>query len=199
MPELVPVVPPMKSSAIEKKAEALLHYFYPNELRQLLPIPVDHFFELIIPSIIENFKTSYTDLQMLGICAEGYTNAEQRISIVDKSLADDTSKKGWRRFRATVGHEAGHCILHVPLRRWQASLSLLGRGMKRERSTMKAYEDPEWQAWRFAHAFCMPACQVKKAVSLYGVDSKGIISLVDLFDMNKSFVVTRLKMLKLLH
>ena len=70
--------------------------------------------------------------------------------------------------------------------------------MHRERSTMKVFEDPEWQAWRFAHAFCMPARTVIKAVNKWGTGPEGINALVETFDMNPAFVRTRLKMLKII-
>lgn len=193
----VPIVPPMKASTIEKKAEEILRRYYPTVFTAPSSTPVDNFFEFIIPEF-DCIKTSYTNLNMLGIAAECYTNATQKISIIDESLANDFTPWGRRRFRATVGHESGHCILHVPLCRWQASLQVIGKGMHRERSTMKVFEDPEWQAWRFAHAFCMPARTVIKAVNKWGTGPEGINALVETFDMNPAFVRTRLKMLKII-
>jgi hypothetical protein len=62
-----------------------------------------------------------------------------------------------RRARATVAHELGHAILHVPLiRRWSASPArdlLLSRV---ERRAIKPCDDPEWQAWMMAGCLLAP-------------------------------------------
>lgn len=194
----VPVVPSLKSSTIEQKAENLIRGYNPRLLSIEEPIPVDRIFELYIPERT-GIRTMYTELDKFGITnAEGYTNARQRLSIVDQSLADDFTPTGSRRFRSTVGHETGHCMLHVNLERWQQSLHIVGEGMKRERGDLKPYEDPEWQAWRFCQALCMPAAAVKKMVERYGIGEEGIQALVARFDMNRLFVRARLRSLKLL-
>ena len=194
----VPIVPRMKSAQIEAKALAILKNYCPKVLRSDMPTPVDAIFELYIPEKL-NIRTYYTSLEDYGVTnAEGYTNARQRISIVDRRLIDDSSLCGRRRCRATSGHEAGHCFLHVSLNRWQQSLQIVGMGMKRERSDLKPYEDPEWQAWRFCHALCMPAQAVKRAVQRYGVEEDGISAMMERFDMNRSFVYARLRMLKII-
>lgn len=194
----VPVVPPMKSSAIEARAQDIVKRLYPDALRGKKPVPVDHFFECIIPDMM-GVRTSYMDLGASGIMnAEGYTNASERVSIVDRRLLDESSPRGRRRFRATVGHEAGHCVLHVPLTHWQASLLLVGRGMKRERASLRAFEDPEWQAWRFCHGLCMPAPLVSHLADKYGTGPSGIDAIQETCDVNRSFVMARLRMLKLI-
>lgn len=193
----VPVVPPLKTHIIEQRALRFLKEYSPDTLSRDKPAPVDRFFEFVIPNVT-GINTSYTSLQNLGVEAEGYTNARQRLSIVDQRLADDFSERGRRRFRATVGHEIGHCILHVPLRQWQRSLQIVGKGMKRERNDLAAFEDPEWQAWRYCHALCMPASVVQKMTGRYGTGESGIRALMERFDVNRTFVQTRLRMLKII-
>jgi len=194
--EVVPIVPPLKSTSIEHRAQKYLRLYYPECLHGKKPVPVDHFFEIVIPSLV-SIETSYANLESLGITnAEGYTNATEKVSIVDQLLADDMSISGTRRFRATVGHESGHCILHVPVQHWQASRQKIGLGLKRERSALRPFEDPEWQAWRFCHAFCMPHQAVDEAVKHYGTGRVAIATMAEIFDMNPAFVVSRLKMLK---
>lgn len=56
--------------------------------------------------------------------------------------------------RTTVCHEIGHAIMHVPvLRRRLLHNDALART---QRARLKAYEDPEWQAWAFAGTALMP-------------------------------------------
>ena len=193
----VPVVPPLKARVIEQRALTFLKEHSPNVFSQNKPTPVDRFFEFTIPNNL-GMNTYYTSLQSFGIDAEGYTNARQKVSIVDQRLADDFSERGRRRFRATVGHEIGHCMLHASLRRWQLSLQIVGKGMKRERSDLEAFEDPEWQAWRYCHALCMPEPSVRGMVEKYGVGESGVRALMERFDVNRTFVQERLRMLKII-
>lgn len=58
------------------------------------------------------------------------------------------------RARATVAHETGHAVLHVPELRRKATR--LSRQSPVKRTDLKAFRDPEWQAWTFALAFLMP-------------------------------------------
>jgi Zn-dependent peptidase ImmA (M78 family) len=74
-----------------------------------------------------------------------------------------------RRLRATLAHKIGHCYLHFKdsrrartmlkfLHDESSSLTMYGQ------AEIKAYENPEWQAWRFAGALLMPECCVRAAV-----------------------------------
>ncbi len=57
---------------------------------------------------------------------------------------------------------------------------------------MKAYVNPEWQAWRFAGALLMPACCVRAAVDAGW--TKKMMSRA--FDVNPAFIDVRLHDLK---
>lgn len=194
----VPVVPKLLPSQIEAAADRVLRDCCPGIWQNDLPVPVDSIFEFYIQGKYD-IRTGYTELQKLGVNAEGYTNARQRLSIVDKSLSNNYSISGRRRFRSTTGHEIGHCVLHIPLAgRWQESLQIVGMGMKRERSDLNPLEDPEWQAWRFCQALCMPYDIVMKILGQTGADYPGVNRLMTRFDMSYSFVMSRLKSLKLI-
>lgn len=61
--------------------------------------------------------------------------------------------------KTTVCHELGHAIVHVPvLRRRLLMTDCLSRV---SRGSIKAYEDPEWQAWIFAGSILMPSITLK--------------------------------------
>lgn len=192
----VPIVPRMSAGQIEAKAIEVLKDFCPEVWTDNIPVPVDRIFDVYIPDRL-HVRTGYTELRELGIQAEGYTNSRQMFSLVDRSLVNDFTLRGTRRFRATVGHESGHCFLHIPIRKWQQSLLLVGQGMKRERSDLLPFEDPEWQAWRFCQALCMPSKLVKQMLAQYGSDYHGITKMMERFDMNFKFVLARLKSLKI--
>lgn len=69
-----------------------------------------------------------------------------------ESLSDPGS--GGNRARATVAHELGHAVLHVPyLRRIRAQ----GQPwLKVSRTHLESSRDPESQAWAFAGCLLMP-------------------------------------------
>jgi hypothetical protein len=58
---------------------------------------------------------------------------------------------------------------------------------------LQAYENPEWQAWRFAGALLMPECCIRAAVN-----SKWSVQMMSRgFDVNPAFVKVRLNNLKI--
>lgn len=67
-----------------------------------------------------------------------------------ESLTD--AGPGGNRARATVAHELGHAVLHVPYLRKQRGRALL----RVARSQLVPFRDPEWQAWAFAGCLLMP-------------------------------------------
>lgn len=192
----VPVVPPMKRKHIEMKAENLVRENFPQAWSGSEPVPVDFLFDYGLKDL--GIKTLYGDVRSWGVQAHGYTNSTQKISIIDRTLADSDTIKGRRFFRSTVGHELGHCYLHVPLERWRESLQVMGVSLNRERSHLKAFEDPEWQAWCFCKGLCMPSHLVQRYAERYGTGDKGIYAMMEGFDMNRTFVISRLRSLKMI-
>lgn len=192
----VPVVPRMKRRTIEERA-AFIAREHPEAWAGKEPMPVDFMFECELLKRT-GVRPIYTDLLQNGIKAHGYTNSQQKLSIINKAVVDDLSERGRRFFRSTVGHELGHCHVHVPLEKWQASLQIVGVGMLRDRAGMETCEDPEWQAWCFCQGLCMPRHLVEKAAEKYGTGEPGIHSMMDMFDMNYSFVTSRLRSLKMI-
>jgi hypothetical protein len=192
----VPVVTPLSAAKIERIAGGIASG-YTNAWKGKEPVPVDLIFECDLDSL--GIDSLYTDLAaQMGILAHGYTNSTKKVSIINNAVVDYNTAKGRRFFRATVGHELGHCFLHVKLAGFQASLQIAGIGFKRERSDLKPFEDPEWQAWRFCKALCMPEHLVMDCVRKFGFETPGINAMIKVFDMNYSFVISRLRDLKIL-
>lgn len=192
----VPVVPRMKRRTIEERAERIARE-YPEAWAGKEPMPVDFMFDSELPKRT-SIRPLFTSLRPYGIQAHGYTNSQQKISIIDEGVSNNFSVQGRRFFRSTIGHELGHCYLHVPLEKWQESLQVVGLGMHRDREDMATCEDPEWQAWCFCQGICMPRHLVEKAAQKYGTGEPGIQAMMDMFDMNYKFVASRLRSLNLI-
>lgn len=118
------------------------------------------------------------------------------ISLLLMDYGEDEGKR--RKLRATQAHEIGHYYLHAEDMRIGSATQ--ARFLNDERSSLvryrpediKAYENPEWQAWRFASALLMPEACFRRAVELRW--TRRIITRV--FDVNPSFVDVRLRELR---
>lgn len=191
----VPVVPGLSKMQIEAKATAILREIQPEVLLGNGPVEIEEFYEFYIPDYY-GIKTHYTDLSPLGADILGYTDASKKLSYVDKTLSDSEDAPIVRRFRATVGHEAGHCIYHVAVLNSFRSSSMRAEseGLYRaEYAQVKPYENPEWQAWEFARAFLMPRPLVIRCCE------KGwsVRDMADFFDVNPAFMEVRLRKLNI--
>ena len=106
----VPIVPKLNKNKIESKTDEIVRSIYPDAWKGVEPVPIDQLFEIDAPLLLQ-IKTDYADLTTsFGIDAHGYTELTKRISIVNAAVADDYSENGRRFYRATTGHELGHCF-----------------------------------------------------------------------------------------
>ncbi|WP_027360857.1 ImmA/IrrE family metallo-endopeptidase [Desulforegula conservatrix] len=189
----LPVVAPRSKKEIERDVIRLLSDIQAEALcSDDCPVDAEYIYEYYIREKY-GLVTDYIDLSVIGPNILGYTDANSNSSYVDKALVDSNSQSTLRRLRATVAHEIGHCIYHVPeLKNFRSSLSVTGGILFREEpSNIKAYENPEWQAWQFAGSLLMPE---KKIISYY---EKGCSTdvIANIFDVNPSFVKVRLNKL----
>lgn len=190
----VPVVPGMSRNEIEMTATSLLRKLQPEALKGENAVDIEEIFEFYIPDRYD-IETEYTDLSFLGPDVLGYTDADKKISCIDKTLSDSDDLAVERRFRSTVGHEIGHCIYHVSIMRAFKSSSIRGEGKlyRANRFELRAFEDPEWQAWEFSRACLMPRNLIltflEKGFSLW--------EMADHFNVNPAFMEVRLKTLKI--
>jgi hypothetical protein len=191
----VPVVPGLSRNKIEAKAISLLSELQPEALEGKRPVDIEAIFDIDIPECYR-IDTGYADLSFLGPEVLGYTDASRKISYVDKTLSDSDATPTLRRCRSTIGHETGHCFLHVPI------LSLFkstlfknsSEGLYRaKRTEIKPYRDPEWQAWEFARSILMPRHLIFK----YYEKGYSAQDMAEFFDLNPAFIDVRLKTLNL--
>lgn len=193
MKQVVPVVPPLSRNKIESLVNSLFKEVQPDALLGKEPVDVEKIFEFYIPDKY-GIATGYTDLSQYGYGTLGYTDASVKTSDVDESLINSDEIVTIRRCRATIGHEIGHCILHVPVFRiFRSSCKEEAALYRIDRNLIKPYNDPEWQAWEVAMACLMPYPVIIKCL-----DSKySVFDIAECFDVNPAFVKTRLGKLKI--
>jgi hypothetical protein len=159
------------------------------------PIDLDTLYDCYIPTKLQ-IDTRYDDLGKLGIPnAFGCTRIVDGVkeSIVDKSITYVAKEKERRHGRSTIAHESGHCILHMNLTDFHSIYYSLGINLFRERSSIPAYSDPEWQAWYLAAAITMPYSLVENIINNYRNEEMILRIMVTQFDVNYSWAARRLK------
>lgn len=154
--EQVHRVPPKSKRDLVWAAEHFLHKIQPDRL--LRPTPLDH---RALMRELETFNIHVAPVDQNRLPhAEGETFPNRNgksVEIVLREDAYDALERGGpleNRARATLAHEVGHAVLHVPaLRRIGASPVGFRRVDSRQ---IPAYESSEWQAWVFAGALLAP-------------------------------------------
>jgi hypothetical protein len=178
---------------IDLQALNLIRRYQPLVLKEPSAFDVERFFENdLYPLTGVNF-----DYRTMSFDVLGYTDSDEMVSAVSSSLADDPSCLN--PFRATVAHEIGHAFLHVPQFRRRKQLLTFVNDATEPRLRMfredeiPLYQNPEWQAWRFAKALLMPAPTVFMAVNA----GFSLIDICTAFSVSRSFALSRLKELRL--
>jgi hypothetical protein len=193
---LIQKVRPRKIVNIELAAENLLHLYQPDMMERVGIFDVEQFFEFELQA----------DTQIEPVCADlpngvdGYTDTLGMKCFISKDLwdcGDDVVRR--RRLRSTMAHEIGHCYLHVPDARQNRQMQqVFGKDAASpfelyDPDDLQAYEDPEWQAWRFASALLMPQDSFRRAVQ----HGWTVRQLRDGFDVNGAYVLKRIRELKI--
>jgi|ERR1051325_850707 hypothetical protein len=177
---------------IDALALSVVRKYQPSMLNCLHAFDVERFFELELPA----FTGIKTDYQKLGWGVHAYTDITEMKCVVSLDLMNNQEQHAF--LRSTLAHEIGHCHMHVPefLRR-KAAAKFIHDGANTLRlyhqEALKVFENPEWQAWRYAGALMMPAQSVMIAVT-HGLTVK---EMSKVFEVYQPFVSTRLRALGL--
>jgi hypothetical protein len=195
MSHSVTLVRPRSAREIDDLALGLITTFQPTALKSVSRFDMERFFDCELESLT-GVEPVY---RPLGKGLDGYTDSEEMKCVICTELMDDSSSDmARRRLRATQAHEAGHCFLHVEdARHVRTKLKFLHDASAalelHRQENLRAYENPEWQAWRFAGALLMPECCVRLAV-----DNNWSIQMMSRgFDVNPAFIKVRLAALKI--
>lgn len=185
---------PTSGNKLDVQALNIVRRYQPSVLDDPSPFDIERFFE----NELESIAGVHFDYLPLRYDILGYTDSDAMVSVVSSSLAEDGSNMNL--FRATVAHEVGHAILHVSQFRQRKQRQRfvdndegdVGLRLYRE-DDIPLYENPEWQAWRFAKALLMPVPMVYRAYQLaYSLEDIGAA-----FGVSAKFARSRLKELKL--
>lgn len=187
---------PRSAADIEAAACDVLQRFQPDMFRVVSSFDVEGFFDIELQDATQ-IEAIYKDLPD-GL--EGYTDSLNMQCFISQKLADHGGREVQaRRLRSTIAHEVGHCYLHVEEARQNHKFQQMFRNDGASSFEMykpedlKAYENPEWQAWRFASALLMPEPAFRCAVDRNWTKKQ----LKNGFDVNPSFVDVRLRELKI--
>lgn len=192
--------PVMKADSLSRKkieftTEKVLKDFCPEALDDLIPLDIETLFEQYLPKRF-GVSTGYEDLAF-GI--HGYTEPNKPRSAVAVQLVDSDDIATIRFGRSTIGHETGHAVLHArQFRLKNLELKFLHdsthtRPKLFRQEDLKAYENPEWQAWEFCKSLFLPALHIYRAVE----NNLSIRQIADRVNLNPAFVEVRLKNLSL--
>ena len=178
---------------IDNMALAVVKTYQPEILSAPQPFNVESFFELELPS----FRNITTDYQELSGNVHAFTDISNMKCVVSVHLIENPSQR--RFLRSTLSHEIGHCDIHVPEFRLRKALAKFVHAgdhqtlrLHRE-ELIRIYENPEWQAWRYAGALMMP----EPSVLLAARQGRSKADMCEIFDLNMPFVETRLRALKI--
>lgn len=184
--------PGMSRESIEKRAELLLHQFQPKVLAGAEPFLVERFVDLHL----EDLTGVEPDYRHLPTGIYGLT--DQNEMVIDLSLVEDPDSLPF--LNSTMSHELGHALMHVPVLRKFGRQQVFEQKGKNggevnlyRRKDLKPYEDPEWQAWRFASAVLMP----REAISEMIRRGYSRYDLAQHFQVNEVYVQTRLRQLSI--
>ena len=220
-------VPILSKIEIDTIGENFVRDFQPDALDNPSPIDIDSFVELYLEMIPDYQYLSHNGIY-LGMTVFNDTNsvpvydpstnqaeyisAKARTVIIDNRLLAENQR---HRYRFTLGHEAGHDILHSafftsdhdtlafydlpPMIQCRVDA---GKASNKNPTLWNDRDRMEWQANRLSSAILMPRCAVLKIASKFKGDPKslsGAIKLIhrisETFDVSTEAALYRLKSL----
>jgi hypothetical protein len=132
-------VPGLSRKRIEAFTDRLLRAVDPEGYQGESPVDIETIYEFYVPEAF-NIQVEYCDLTQLGPNILGFTYAPSKKSFISDKLIDATDRPTIRRCRATIGHEIGHCCLHIPVLSEFSSSSTSKEGWYRaNRKDIKPY------------------------------------------------------------
>ena len=193
--EEVPPVNPLGVAAIEELGRCFLGQLAPEMLVTPQPLNVLGLVDTRLPKFgIHVCPASREEIGNRDGATDPSGDGEIAILVTEEvweALESAAPKSHYAR--TTVCHEIGHAILHVPVLRRRLLLNndVLART---QRSNLKPYEDPEWQAWAFAGTVLMPSVTLRMVQAECKLLTPEIVS--DTFEVSAKMAQSHLRRLK---
>lgn len=188
------LVAPLSKDKIEQVAEAILSEFDPGMLAEPKALDV---LSLIDPFLMKKYGWSLDVREDLAAGTLGLADPKEKtISLSQESY--ERLAKGDGRSRFSGCHEFGHVALHRAQMRFRmiTMTSETEALYRTERSNLKPFEDPEWQADYLAGCLLMP----RKAVFTLSKNTSKhelVEKMIRVFQVSKHAAEVRLKKLKI--
>lgn len=151
-------VPPLSKADIARIASVTLERFEPEALLRPRPVNVIKLVDHTLPAHnIDVYPATASELPGQEAHTQPFTRNPTVLIREDQWAYLMRGGGSGLRARATVAHELGHVVLHVPVLRRHLSSPEGALQLNRvDPAKVKTYADPEWQAWCFAGAFLVP-------------------------------------------
>ncbi|NKB82822.1 MAG: ImmA/IrrE family metallo-endopeptidase [Nitrospirales bacterium] len=174
--EEVPPVNPLSTAVIEELGRCVLQQLAPDMLMKPQPLNVLDLVDSRLPEFgIHVCPATREELGNRDGATDPNGNVEITI-LVSEDVWDGLESEAPKSHYAktTVCHELGHALIHVPILRRRLLLNnVLART---QRSNLRPYEDPEWQAWTFAGSILLPRTTLDMLEKRYGRISVDLVS-----------------------
>lgn len=194
--EEVPPVNPLGVSAIAELGRCFLEQLAPEVLLAPQRLDVLDLADTRLPKFgVHVCPASREEIGDRDGATDPHGTGEVTI-LVSEDVWDQLELSGPRSYyaRSTVCHEIGHAVIHVPVLRRRLLVSeVLART---KRSNLRAYNDPEWQAWAFSGAILMPSVTLLMLQAQWGRLSPDLVS--QTFEVSTQMAANHLRRLKLL-
>jgi len=188
---------PMSGKQIDQLATSYISYYQPEVLKKPSPFDVHRFVDTKLEDL-----TGVVPVYSRELPPEiyGLTDSSENRLEIQEALAEDPRQV--RFFRSTLGHESGHCIIHVPQLRkinraqvFQQRKEDVADGVHLYRKgDIPLYCNPEWQAFRFSGALLVPEGPLRMMLA----DGASHHEVADVFQVHLPFLRSRMKALKLI-
>lgn len=175
-------VPIVSKNEIDRIGENIIADFCPSAMRNPSEIDIDSFVQNYL-GITQDFQylsncgiylgmTVFGDTNRIPVfCPETntaeYIKVKARTVIIDKTLLEENQE---HRYRFTMGHEAGHDILHSACFSGNCDAPMVkcrADNIKFDRQRNAQWSDNDWMEWqanKLASAILMPKSMVMKMV-----------------------------------
>ncbi len=186
-------MPPLSMATIEHIGEAVLETLFPQALARPTPIDCRHLVETSLPANnINVYPARAVELGAREALTQPHEDGSIEILMTEEQFdALYQSGRASHRARATLLHEVGHAALHIPV----IQKYRLGNRValsRTARSSLAAFEDPEWQAW------ALGGCVLAPRRTILMLTEPTPASLSEAFAISESMASSHLKRLKML-